>query len=54
MLMRYWTLYDSMYYSNYIGPKLNTTTDAGKKDLGNFTLVLIDLLHPAPKAGSQF
>ncbi len=36
MLMRHWSLYDSMYYSNYISPKLGTWKDYGKKQLQDF------------------
>ena len=31
--MRQWTLYDSLYYSNYVGPKFGIWWETGKKTL---------------------
>lgn len=36
MLMRHWTLYDSMFYSNYLAPRLGIWNESGKKELHRF------------------
>ena len=36
MLLRHWTLYDSIFYSNYVGSKFGVWWESGKKTLLRF------------------
>lgn len=40
MLMRHWTLYDSMFYSNYLAPRLGIWSESGKKELHRFIALM--------------
>ena len=40
MLLRHWTLYDSMFYSNYLAPRLNIWSENGKKELHRFIALM--------------
>lgn len=40
MLMRHWTLYDSMYYSNYLAPRLGIWNESGRKELHRFIALM--------------
>ena len=40
MLIRHWSLYDSMYYSSYLAPRLRIWSEMGKKELNRFIALL--------------
>ena len=40
MLLRHWTLYDSMFYSNYLAPRLKIWSENGKKELHRFIALM--------------
>jgi cell division control protein 45 len=40
MFLRFWTLYDSMYHSNYIVSKMRLWQELGKKELSKFFAML--------------
>lgn len=40
MLLRHWTLYDSMYYSSYFAPRLRIWSEYGKKELTRFIALI--------------
>ena len=40
MMMRHWTLYDSMFYSNYLAPRLGIWSESGKKELHRFIALM--------------
>ena len=57
-MMRFWTLYDSMYYSRYIGSKLGVWTEVGKNRLkelmAKMALPLAEAQQPFANMKRQF
>jgi cell division control protein 45 len=51
ILMRQWTLYDSMYFSNYMASKFHVWKQAGKEDLQKF---LVSLGIPLSEAHQKY